>query len=99
MKWQGLSKVKVLKTSEDVLAHSYGKEVKVKAKAKPKSPVPPPSTSPVLEVEESSVEDMANKLVAEYNKNDLIDMAEQAGLDISGTKFDIAMRLVENQAG
>jgi hypothetical protein len=98
-------KRKVIRTTADVLVHSYGKE-SIEASPPPAPPIappppPPPPQAPAPEPEaqpepELSDEDEAivAKFVDGYTKAALVEIAETDGVDTSGNKTDIATRLV-----
>lgn len=91
-------KRKVLRTEADVLEHCYGKEPEaVPAPPSPAQPAPAPAPPPPP-AEPAPAEPTAEELVAKfvdgYTKADLTELAEQDGLDTSGTKAEIAERLV-----
>jgi len=97
-------KRKVIRTEADVLEHSYGMqpEVAVKPASPPPAPEPPPPPPPPADPESipppglsDEEQALVNKFVNDYNKDELIDLANDNELDSSGTKADIATRLVK----
>jgi hypothetical protein len=98
-------KRKVIRTEADLLEHSYGVKAEVVEPAPtppapepaPEPPPPPPadpeSTSPPgLSDDEQALVD---KFVNNYSKDELIGLATDNEIDSSGTKADIAARLVK----
>lgn len=103
-------KRKVIRTEADLLEHSYGKKAETTVsppapKSPPPAPPPPaPAPPPPSPADPESIpppglsdEEQAavNKFVSNYNKEELIGLADENGVDSSGTKADIATRLVQ----
>ena len=90
-------KRKVIRTEADLLVHSYGKEpgaVEAPA-APPPAPGPEPAESEPPPESGSEAEELITKFVDKYNKDELVALADDNEIDSSGTKADIAARLVE----
>jgi hypothetical protein len=94
-------KRKIIRTEADLLEHSYGVQPET---AEPGPPPPAPAPEPPPPADPESIpppglsddeQALVNKFVNDYNKDELIGLAEENELDSSGTKADIAVRLVK----
>jgi hypothetical protein len=96
-------KRKIIRTEADLLEHSYGVQPEAAEPAPPPAPAPEPPPPPPPADPESipppglsdDEQVLVNKFVNDYNKDELIGLAEENELDPSGTKADIATRLVK----
>lgn len=97
-------KRKVIRTEADLLEHSYGKKAEAveSPPPPPAEPAPPPPPPPPADPESipppglsDEEQALVSKFVNNYNKDDLVTLADDNDIDSSGTKADISTRLVK----
>jgi hypothetical protein len=101
-------KRKVLRTVADVLEHSYGRKQEEVASPPPPVASPPSSSVPVASPPSEpkpepsppseprpTTKDLVTQFMNSYSKSGLVELAETADLNTSGTKAEIAARLVK----
>lgn len=84
MAWKGIKNVTVIKTEADLLT-------------RPDAPEPGPQTPAPAPEPKQSAESLAADLGDSHKKDELMAIAESLGLDSSGTKAEIALRIAEHQ--
>lgn len=92
---KGLARFPQILTEEDVVLHYYSEEESGEGAADSADTIPPPADAPAPEPEGAPT---AEELESGHTKAELVEMAEQVGLDTSGTKADIAARLVAHHS-
>lgn len=100
MKYEGLASFPHILIEADVLFHCYG--IAYEAAKEPVSVsavVPEPEPVVVPEPALLTLEEMTAKLIAENSKAVLVTKAEQAGIETSGTKTELAARLASHLIG